>query len=90
MSEILYFKLLTCPYCLEADKFITELIKENGEYGKINIKVIDEKAEAEFANTFDYYYVPTFYCDGKKLHEGASDKNKIKKVLDYALEQIKA
>jgi len=35
---------------------------------------------------YDYHYVPTYYVDGKKLHEGAASLKKIKRVFDAAME----
>jgi len=84
--ELLYFKLLDCPYCIQADKWISELCDENPDYAKIDIRIIDERKESALADTYDYYYVPTFFMKNKKLHEGTATKDKIKSVLDYALE----
>lgn len=86
MKELLYFKLVDCPYCVEADKWIEELIEENLKYKDINIRVVNEKKEMDFANTYNYYYVPTFFYGETKLHEGVATKDKIRAALNYALE----
>jgi thiol-disulfide isomerase/thioredoxin len=78
--------LPNCPYCLEVFGFIEELKKENPEYNDIKLAIIDERAEAELAARFDYYYVPTFYYGSVKLHEGAATKDKIAKVFEHYLE----
>lgn len=83
--ELELFILKNCPYCIEAQKWCGELVRDNPEYGKINIKTIDERAERELADRYDYYYVPAFYCGKRKLHEGAATKEKIKKVFDDCL-----
>ena len=88
MKDLLYFKLIDCPYCIQADKWIAELCEENPEYKNIAIRIVDERKEVDFSNSFNYYYVPTFYSDDKKLHEGAATKEKIKAVLDFALEKV--
>ncbi len=85
--ELLYFKLLHCPYCKEADNFIRELKEENPEYKNIGIKIIDEAKETELAASYDYYYVPTFFSGKRKLHEGASTKEKIRSVFNEALKE---
>ena len=84
--ELLYFKLINCPYCIQADKWLDELREENPDYAKIEIRIVDEAKEVDFANSYNYYYVPTFFMGDKKLHEGAATKEKIKSVLDYVLE----
>ena len=33
----------------------------------------------------DYYYVPCFFVEGKKLLEGVPEKEKVQAVLDAAL-----
>jgi len=80
--ELLLFILKTCPYCIEARRWCDELMAENPEYAQIKIKIIDERVESELANSYDYYYVPTFFCGDVKLHEGAATKEKIRKVFD--------
>ena len=85
MKELLFFKILSCPYCKAAEGWIEELTAENPAYAAINIRRVDEQAEADFANSFDYFKVPTFYLSGEKLHEGAASKEIIKAVLDKAL-----
>jgi len=87
MKELLYFKIKTCPYCIEAEKWIAELISENPALAQIKITHIDEHIEIDIANSYDYYYVPTFFNNLEKLHEGAATKEKIKKVLEDAMEE---
>jgi glutaredoxin len=82
MKDLLYFKLKNCPYCHEADRYLDELRASNPEYAAIPIKVIDEGEQRELADKYDYWYVPCFFADGVKLHEGASTKEKIRAVLD--------
>ena len=74
-----------CPHCKRANAMIDELISENPKYAEIAIKRVDEEEEKEFAASLDYYYVPTFYVDGQKLHEGVPTKEKIQAVLDAEL-----
>lgn len=85
--ELTYFYLKECPYCRQADGFIKELIEENPEFAKVKINKIEEKENAKLANSFDYYYVPCFWLGKEKLHEGASTKESIKKVLQTALDK---
>jgi len=54
---------------------------------------INEVAEAKLADTYDYYYVPTFYVDEKKIYECSPShgyeeiKAHVKEVFDYALDE---
>ena len=65
---------------------IEKLVEENPAYGNIPIRRVDESVEVEFANSLDYYYVPTFYVAGEKLMEGIPTEEKVREVLDRALE----
>jgi hypothetical protein len=47
--------------------------------------MVDENMEAQFADSLDYYYVPTYYVDGRKIHEGAVSKDDVRAVFDAAL-----
>ena len=73
-----------CPFCKRAFKFIDELKNENPEYNNIEIETIEETLQSKFADTFDYYYVPTFYLDNVKIHEGGIHKEEVRKILNAA------
>lgn len=88
MNKLLFFKIPSCPFCRQADKFLAELMEENEQYKTIPIQVIDETSDRRLAASYDYYYVPAFFLGDKKLHEGVPSKNAIKKVLDEALKQV--
>jgi glutaredoxin len=85
MNDLTYFRLSLCPYCRRAEKYIEELRKENPEYCRIKINVIDENKNRQLSNGYDYWYVPCFYLGDQKLHEGAASRENIKEVLDAAL-----
>lgn len=85
MKAVKYFYLANCPYCRKADDYIRSLCRLNPDYGLIQIERIEESEQPELAAQYDYYYVPTFYVDGVKLHEGVATLEKVKAVLDAAL-----
>lgn len=87
MKQILMMIQETCPYCKKARKFMEELQTENPRYAELDIRMVDENVEVDFANSLDYYYVPTYYVDGKKMHEGAASREDVRAVLDAALEK---
>jgi glutaredoxin len=87
MKELTYFRLSYCPYCRRANNWLEELKRENPEYSRIPVRIIDEEQEPRIADSYDYWYVPCFYIEDEKLHEGSATKEDIKKVLEKALEQ---
>lgn len=87
MKDVLMMVLSDCPYCRQADRMIEELKNENDAYGKIAIRRVDEEMDTKLAESLDYYYVPSFFVDGKKLMEGVPTKEKVKAVLDAAMEE---
>ena len=84
MKKITYFYLQSCPYCKRAEKFLQELLAQP-RYSEVTVEMVEESRQRDYARQFDYYYVPCFYVDGVKIHEGAADKNDIIKVLESAL-----
>ena len=74
-----------CPYCKKAFKYINELQNENDLYRNIDIEVIDEQKEEEKTRGYDYYYVPTFFVNDQKIHEGVCTKEMIQAVLEEAI-----
>lgn len=87
MKDVLMMVLSDCPYCKQANRMIEELKKENDAYGKIAIRRVDEEMDTKLAESLDYYYVPSFFVDGKKLMEGVPTKEKVKAVLDAAMKE---
>ncbi len=79
------FILPNCPYCKKALRYIEEEKAVHAELRDIEIEIHDESAEAEFADKFDYFYVPTFYIDGVKVHEGGIFEDEMGALLRKAL-----
>lgn len=86
MKKIMIFYQERCPFCKRAFNYIEELKKENSKYSEIPIELIEETLQPDFADTFDYYYVPTFYVDGEKVHEGGIKKDEVKAIFNAAIE----
>ena len=85
MKKITMMYLKGCPYCKQAMNWMEELKQEQPVYQNINITYIEESEPPQLADTLDYWYVPTYFVDGIKKHEGAATKDKIKAVFDAAL-----
>ncbi len=86
MKKLQIFYQQKCPYCEKAFKFIDELKEENDLYRLIEPRLVEETLEVDYAAMFDYFLVPTFYIDEKKVHEGAVSKQQVKEILDATLE----
>lgn len=86
MKKITMFYLERCPHCKNAERMINDLIEKNPKYKNIEIEKIEERKNAKIASTYDYYYVPTFYINGEKIHEGIPSLEKIENVFKRALE----
>lgn len=84
MKPVLLFVLEGCPYCKRTLKDLAELQKEE-RFKDIEITMIDEAEQPEYANQFDYYHVPTFYVDGVKRKEGVLTKQDVQDVLEEAI-----
>ena len=85
MPKLTLFILESCPYCIRARNYLSELQNEDPNYKSVEIYLIDERLNRALANSYDYYLVPTFYLDKTKLFEGIMTKEDVKKVLDQAL-----
>ena len=85
MKKITMFIIGACPYCKAAFKWMDELYAKNPAYKNLEIEVIDENVHPEISNQYDYYYVPTYFVNGEKLHEGVASLEKIQRVFDAAM-----
>lgn len=83
MKKIKMFMFDECPHCQLALRLLDELLAKD-EYKGIEIQKINERKQPEIADQYDYYYVPTFFVDEVKVHEGHAELEDVKKVLDLA------
>lgn len=86
MKKITVFYQPMCPFCKHAFNFIKELTAENDSFRSIEWEMIDELKEPVLADTFDYYYVPSFYSEGKKMHEGGIYKEELRVMMQSVLD----
>lgn len=81
------FVMPSCPYCKQVLNWMEELRAEDPRYEGVELTTINEKLQPDVANQYDYYYVPTYFIDQTKVHEGAASKEKVRKVFDQYLAQ---
>jgi thiol-disulfide isomerase/thioredoxin len=84
MKPIKLFYLKNCPFCKRALSYIDEL-KKREEYKEIVIEMIEESEEPEIADRYDYYYVPTFYVEGEKVHEAGITQDEVEDIFKKVL-----
>ena len=84
MKEITLFLLNNCPHCKLALRLQEELLEEHPAWRDIPLRMVDEAAEPAYADTFDYYYVPCYYVDGVKVHEGHAERADVEAVFRAA------
>jgi len=85
MKGVTMFMFEACPHCKKASLLMEEICREHPEYKAVKIKKVDEREQPDYAAQFDYYYVPTFYIGGMKMHEGAPTKEALKKIYAEAV-----
>jgi glutaredoxin len=85
MKELTILITDWCPHCKRALKWANDIKEEDPRFKEIAVTVIDEEKEPDLSKEFDYYYVPTYYVDGVKLHEGATTKEQLIKSFEEAI-----
>lgn len=86
MKQITLFYLENCPFCKKAMGSIDRLRAEHPELAAVPVETIEESRHPEVADRYDYYYVPTFYLDGEKVHEGGIYPDEVERILRRALD----
>ena len=75
-----------CPHCKRAFKWQEVLTEKfHPEWREVPVRVVDELEEKEYADSFDYYYVPSYYVDGVRVHEGPVTQQDVERVFALAL-----
>lgn len=85
MKNVKLFYLKHCPFCKKALRYIDEAKVKYAELANVEIEMIEESEQADVADKFNYYYVPTFYVDGVKVHEGGIYPEEVEEILRKAL-----
>lgn len=80
------FYLKTCPFCKKALRYIDEAKAAHPELVDVAIEMIEESEQPDVADSYDYYYVPTFYVNGVKVHEGGIYPDEVERILRQAHE----
>ncbi len=86
MKELTLFYFDGCPYCARALAWQKEIFAEHPEYRAVPLKMIDEHKEPAVAEQYDYWYVPTYFLEGVKLHEGVKSKELVEECFRRAYE----
>lgn len=77
--------LSSCPYCAQAFAMMDQLRELHPEYKQVEIDVIDEEKEPDRIKGYQYWYVPTFFVDEEKIHEGVPTMELVEQVFQKAL-----
>ena len=86
MKPVKLFYLRNCPYCKKALRYIDEAKAAHPELAAVAVETIEESEQSDVADSYDYYYVPTFYGGDEKVHEGGIWPHEGEAVLRRALE----
>ncbi|WP_300749646.1 thioredoxin family protein [uncultured Alistipes sp.] len=86
MKPVKLFYLKNCPFCRKALRYIDDAKAAHPELAAVGIEMIEESEHPDVADTYDYYYVPTFYVGDEKVHEGGIYPDEVEQVLRKALE----
>lgn len=85
MKDILMMVMAGCPHCRRANQMLDKLMEEHEEYRGVQIRKVDENVDTALADSLDYYYVPCFFVDGKKVMEGVPTMEAVETVLKEAV-----
>ena len=86
MKAVNLFFQERCPFWKMSLRYIEELKEEYPEFQPIEIEMFFFFQHPDIADQYDYYYVPTFYVDGVKVHEAGIFKNEMEALLRKVIE----
>jgi len=85
MKNVKLFYQETCPHCKRALKWMEEVAQEHPDLQSVHVEMIEERKNPAIADSYDYWYVPTFFVEGRKVHEGIASKEIVERILRSAL-----
>lgn len=81
MADLHLYHFEGCPACKQAKQWIAELREEKPEFANVEITMTDVYKNPGFKAPAPFYYVPTFFVDGRKVLEGEVTKEKVEEIL---------
>ncbi len=81
MADLHLYHFEGCPACKQAKQWIAELRREKPELANVEITMTDVYKNPGFKAPAPFYYVPTFFVDGRKVLEGEVTKEKVEEIL---------
>jgi glutaredoxin len=81
MSNITLYHFEGCPACGNAKEWIKQLKQEKPELQQAQIELVDVHKTPNFKSPEPFYYVPTFFVNGRKVLEGTATKEKVEDIL---------
>ena len=81
MADLHLYHFEGCPACKQAKQWIAELRREKPELANVEITMTDVYKNPGFKAPTPFYYVPTFFVDGRKVLEGEVTKEKVEEIL---------
>ncbi|MDR3293781.1 MAG: thioredoxin family protein [Clostridiales bacterium] len=87
MKKIELYFLIDCPHCQKAFGLLKDALIAEPKYKSLRFELIEEELSPALAEERDYYYVPCFFLDGKKVHEGKITERDINKILKDAYKE---
>ena len=85
MSNITLYHFEGCPACTHAKAWMKELREEKPELKNVLVEMVDVHKTPNFKAPEPFYYVPTFFVNGKKALEGAGSKEEVEQILRMGL-----
>lgn len=86
MSNITLYHFEGCPACAQAKEDIKQLRQEKPELKNVLVELVDVHKTPGFKAPEPFYYVPTFFVNGKKVLEGNAGKEAIEAILRQGLQ----
>ena len=85
MKPVKLFYLKNCPFVTKVANATAKIKAAHPELATVGIELIEESEQPAVADGYDYYYVPTFYVDGVKVHEGGIYPDEVEAILRKAM-----
>lgn len=85
MANITLYHFEGCPACAHAKAWMKELREEKPELRDVPVELVDVHKTPGFKAPEPFYYVPTFFVDGRKALEGAVTKENIERIMRMGL-----
>lgn len=83
MKKLTIVKDETCSFCKLMMEYMEDVLRSDPRFRGIKPEYVDYNENESVK--YEHYFIPAFYVDGKLVHDGPVDREKVVSILERVI-----